>query len=152
MQQLWEKGGKRGERRTVQWDSWKVTSLHLAFIFELLEPFAAFWRIFEQGLQNDIGIFSWKATFCFSGLFLKVCHFRENGWLCWKTNGSFEWETSVNQSPIPKKVEIILKSKIYSSPLSVAYEGWRPMILLPRLAINIIFDIATAFLSSCKFG
>ena len=45
-----KRGGKRGKAQTVQWDSENVTILHLAFIFDLLQPFAALWRIFDQGL------------------------------------------------------------------------------------------------------
>ena len=45
-----------------------------------------------------------------------------------------------------------LKLQIYSSPWSVAYEGQRAMELKARLAIDIIFDIAKAFLSLYKFA
>lgn len=57
-----------------------------------------------------------------------------------------------NQSPSPEKVNVHWKLQIYSSPWSVAYEGQRAMELKVRLAIDIIFDIARAFVPLCKFA
>ena len=57
-----------------------------------------------------------------------------------------------NQSPSPEKAYVHLKLQIYSSPWSVAYEGRRAMELKVRLAIDIIFDIARAFVPLCKFA
>ena len=57
-----------------------------------------------------------------------------------------------DQSPSPEKAYVHLKLQIYSSPWSVAYEGRRAMELKVRLAINIFFDIARAFVSLCKFA
>ena len=57
-----------------------------------------------------------------------------------------------NQSPSPEKVYVHWKLQIYSSPWSVAYEGRRAMELKVRLAIDIIFDIARAFVPLCKFA
>ena len=57
-----------------------------------------------------------------------------------------------DQSPSPEKAYVHLKLQIYSSPWSVAYEGQRAMELKVRLAIDIFFDIARAFVSLCKFA
>ena len=57
-----------------------------------------------------------------------------------------------NQSPSPEKVYVHWKLQIYSSQWSVAYEGRRAMELKVRLAIDIIFDIARAFVPLCKFA
>ena len=58
----------------------------------------------------------------------------------------------MNKSPSLKNPYAHLKLKTCSSPLSVAYEGRRAMELKARLAIDIIFDIARAFLSLYKFA
>ena len=58
----------------------------------------------------------------------------------------------MNKSPSLKNPYGHLKLKTYSSPWSVAYEGRRAMELKVRLAINIFFDIARAFVYLCKFA